>query len=254
MLSIAYAFTEEIAQAAQDQWTQPTKFLTQRTKTPRLPINSHRTQRGGKVQTEEAVKRLERMAKASEAANVANKNALAATLTQNRDALDQTIEQSRLDQRPWVVTGEFKMDKDLSVSGNEPEITIAEINTGKTPALGVIPQGVIIVTQKEPTPSPNWFSYTSIVESTHTHSRGILAPGATNFSFTLDKRRINAQDIADYTANKSGLFLQAIIRYDDVWDRPHWTTVCFFHVSGKPTSEWGACEHGNDVDHAKQQP
>lgn len=203
---------------------------------------------GIKTQTEEAVKRLERMASASEDANTENRKALAATLKQGTDALNQAIEQSRLDERPWAVVREFNMPKEPTAS-DDPEIRVWIINTGKTPAIRVLPQAVIMVADKEP--SYDWFSYQMLVEATHSPSRGILPPGAQNFSFAVPKRRLSTDELRDYTSQKSNLYVQAIVRYEDVWDRAHWTTICSSHVFNAQMNEWKACERGNNIDHGK---
>ena len=51
-----------------------------------------------------------------------------------------------------------------------------------------------------------------------------------------------------YTKQGAVLYVHAIIRYENIFQKHHWTTVCAYHVYGEPLDQFTFCPNGNDMD------
>jgi hypothetical protein len=180
-----------------------------------------------------AIAQLKRSADNSETAmRTASENA--------QKALDVSIDASRLDERPWVVSQRWVMSNEPE-ENKMPTIQIWAIDTGKTPALDVIPLTQVSITD-ELSPPP-------LGQTTEApKSIGMLAPGAGGVSFTTEAPRYLKPAIDAYNAGNARFYVRAKVTYSDVSKIEHWTTICIFHMHGHPLDEFNYCSDGNDVD------
>jgi hypothetical protein len=169
-----------------------------------------------------------------------NKKALAATLAQGQKALDSTIKNARLDERPWITISAFQMSGEPE---DKKEFTIrcAITNSGKTPALNMVPQSIIFLNPIAP-------PMTKFPEPQTAESRSIVAPGPTTMNFMTKPWVIEQTYISQYTKKDLTLYLHALIRYSDTFGTNHWTSVCAIHTYGAPLNEFQYCEQGNEID------
>jgi hypothetical protein len=160
-----------------------------------------------------------------------------------KQSLQATIEGFHLEQRPWAIPFQFQLGAEPE-NGKDIKVTIWVENTGKTPALDVIPTVSTSLWGLEP-PQPDFSSIIPIV------SRGILAPEVKNFSFDTgaDHFKPKLPDVAAYLDARKRIYIHGIIRYRDSFNDHHWTTFCIWHKVGTPLDRFDYCEHGNDVDH-----
>jgi hypothetical protein len=124
------------------------------------------------------------------------------------------------------------------------------INTGKTPALNVLPLSKVYIWNGEPPPIPR-----SEVEAAKPVSHGLLAPGTVPASgaafstspFIADKGSVDA-----YNSGKSRIYVRAILTYRDISGVNHWTTICILHFHGTSLEEFSYCQDGNDADNNRK--
>ena len=191
-------------------------------------------------QTDKVIENLRSAADSAKSGVKQNQSALAATLKQGKDALDASINTSRLDQRPWlsvptfVIKAEPTAEEDTIVNG-------LLVNSGKTPAIGIIPQSIMFISASPP-------RMTTFPLAPSPKSRSILAPGTANFKFTSNPRRFAVFEIAAYTKGDARLFIHAIVRYDDTFGISHWSTVCAYRSHGEDVTVVNFCAEGNDMD------
>jgi len=161
-------------------------------------------------------------------------------------SLQATIESFHLDQRPWVIPFQFQLAAELE-NGKDSKVTIWVENTGKTPALDMIPVSSVSLWDFEP-PEPDLSKVIPIV------SRGILAPGFRNFSFDTEGDHFKPKlvDIAAYQDGRKRIYIHGMIRYRDSFNLQRWTKFCIWHKYGSPLDNFSYCEHGNDVDHEEE--
>ncbi len=185
----------------------------------------------------EQVTQFSRAAAAAEQSNkITQKNA--------QRALQASIDNSRLDERPWVLPTRF----DLSAEPEEDKpitIRITVQNTGKTPALDQISRSIVLSWDVEP-PITNFGPPPPTVVS-----KGMIPPGFNGLTFTTDPLKLNSGQVAAYKTGPNKIYLHARIDYRDSFTAttPHWTTICVYHQFGKPLDEFSYCQYGNDVDH-----
>lgn len=165
---------------------------------------------------------------------------LKANGTQSRTALETTVQNSRLDERAWVVASGFKLSEEPSL--NKPFTTTVSVsNTGKTPALEVVPESSLYLWSGEP---PG-----DIPPNLSPVSKAIVAPGMGGLNFTTAEFTLTSQAQIDvYHGKTSNVYLKAIINYRDAFKGSHWTKVCAYHISGDPLESWKFCAHGNEMD------
>lgn len=164
----------------------------------------------------------------------------------SKQSLQATIDNFHLDQRPWVIPFQFRLAEELQ-NGKDAKVTIWVENTGKTPALDVIPVSQTSLFGMEPA-QPDFSTVTPVV------SRGILAPGIKTFSFDTggSHYKPTLPDIAAYQNTLKRIWIYGMLRYRDPSNLPHWTKFCIWHKYGTPLDEFSYCEHGNDVDHQEK--
>jgi hypothetical protein len=188
-------------------------------------------------ETVHAVGELQRAANYSETAMKENsRNA--------KIALDASIAASHLDERPWVVAQRFLLSNEPE-EGKMPTVTIWMINTGKTPALNLVPGSQPFISSSEP-PPPLAEDPAAPVTSI-----GVLAPGPTDMHFTTGASPFHKIGIDLYKFGSARYYIRAKITYLDVNNVRHWTTICASHAYGRNLAEFEYCSEGNDMDKNK---
>jgi hypothetical protein len=186
------------------------------------------------TQTQLAVNKFDRMAKASE-------SSIATIQKTAKDALDASIEAARLDERPWVVIQSFSLTNEPE-EGKMPTARIWVKNTGKTPALDMLPTTTTFI-------GPYALPLGGTIEPRK--SMGLLSPGPSDMSFAASVVPFDKKPIDDYNRKISFYYVRAMITYVDVNKVSHWTVVCIYHTHGEPLTEYQYCPEGNDVDRNK---
>jgi hypothetical protein len=92
--------------------------------------------------------------------------------------------------------------------------------------------------------------------STREMRRGTSERGFTDewtmSEFTTNPLTLNTlTQISFYTTGTYKIYLEALIRYRDTFNQPHWTRVCAYHISGAPLDTFQYCEHGNEIDQSQ---
>jgi hypothetical protein len=157
-------------------------------------------------------------------------------------ALDVSIAASRLDERPWVVGNVFQLSNEPE-NGKMGDVTISVMNTGKTPALDLIP-----ISKPYIWPITMLLPELDISEVTKAKSIGVLAPGHVGTGFTSDTLPDKQAALDAYNSGLNYYYVRARIDYSDVNGAKHWTTLCVYHIKGRPLTEFNYCPDGNDVD------
>lgn len=183
-----------------------------------------------------------------------NQNSLERTLSQSKAALDASIANSRLDQRPWVTLEGFRLSKE-PVTGEEISITWDFRNSGKTPALDLVTQNdVRIVTEAiASTSEKTGFDFiTTFLNPGMPKSVTVIPPGDnTVYGVTnpMDFRKDNREWlISNYREKRARLYLFVLVRYKDIAKIPHWTSVCAYHNFGDTLTTFMYCPQGNTMD------
>jgi hypothetical protein len=167
-----------------------------------------------------------------------SKASLDASNRQSQNALDATINNARLDERPWVTLSRFQLSKEPE-AGKDITIQCSFLNSGKTPALHVAPQGKLYIAE-------GFIPMTQFSPFEQPFSQTIVAPGANQIGFTTKPQQFQARDIERYTNKIAPLYLHARITYKDTFGREHWTTVCASKHYGE--TEFSYCADGNEMD------
>jgi hypothetical protein len=135
-------------------------------------------------------------------------------------------------------------DKDKPIT-----VTVNLINTGRTPALDLINQSLLLIWPIEP-------QMTNFITPQNPVSTAILSPviqglgnANANTIFTTDPPfQLRDNSLSVYKDKTSRLYIHALIRYTDTTNNPHWTRICAYHISGEPLGNFNYCQKGNDVD------
>jgi hypothetical protein len=162
----------------------------------------------------------------------------------------------KVDQRAWVTAARFSISTELAANNptNEIRIYCWLQNTGKTPALDTFSQAEYIfsaqnkepVSGKDPFADKGWFALPRPEEA----GTSVIAPGSNpristgQFSFTNP----DFSTLRLYLKREIVVFIIAKIRYRDIFNRAHWTTVCAFHAFGDPIDGFRLCRTGNRID------
>ncbi|MBZ5696400.1 MAG: hypothetical protein LAN36_13700 [Acidobacteriia bacterium] len=165
---------------------------------------------------------------------------------QSYKALDTTIESFHLDQRPWAYMSQYVLSGEPE-ENKEFTIKIGMFNSGKTPAFDVTPKSQVFNYNVEP-------PETDFTKAPEAKSRGLVPPGITEISFTTDPMKIVGPSLSAYNNGINSIYVHARIDYVDAFKMPHWTTICIFHIHGRPLSEFQYCERGNDADSYTKRP
>ncbi len=192
-----------------------------------------------------AGKQTDRIIAADERLATANErfaSAMEGSLQQSNKALNATIEESRLDQRAWVVATD--MTPANIAANRNPRFVIGVRNTGKTPALRVTRRIAAHIYRKgepfvplyhdEPPPA--------------VEPMIMLPPGGQHFELRtgdlppLTQGTIDALQKGEYVLKVYGW-----VRYEDVFKRRHLTTFCVALVPVNLTLG-ESCESYNQAD------
>ena len=181
--------------------------------------------------------------KSLKASDSQSKASLDASNRHSQDTLNATINNARLDERPWVSISRFQLSGEPQ-DGKDITIQCSFLNSGKTPALHVAPQGKVYI-------SSGFFPMTQFSPFEQPTSQTIVAPGANLIGFTTRPQQFQARDIERYTNKLATLYLHARIAYRDTLGHEHWTTVCASKLYGEPLAEFSYCAEGNEMDEEK---
>jgi len=195
------------------------------------------TARGIKDNTADAVAQFKRLAKGTETAiRTSQKSAQA--------ALQASIDNLRLDERPWVLPSRFELSAEP-----EPDkpftIKVNIQNTGKTPAVDLIPQSRLFSWNEEPPPTDFAEPKDKII------SKGIIPPGGGGGnSFTTDPLILDAIKVGAYKGKSNRIYIHAYLNYKDglSGSKLHWTRLCAYHTFGDKLDEFVYCKAGNEID------
>lgn len=154
-------------------------------------------------------------------------------------SVDITDNSFRGDQRAWIgitsINGMAEIGKPLNV-------TIGFKNTGRTPAKNIDSAAV-----QEPVP-PNGVPNFTLEDSVIRQSKPIIPPQGefivplnTSTNKPLDDKAFKA-----ITSKEIIVYIHGILKYDDIFDRHHWITYCFYLTpDGK---SYDAYKEHNDMD------
>lgn len=167
------------------------------------------------------------------------KKALDASNKQSRTALDAAIAQNRLDQRPWIGIGQFRVARFEETKPVTIEVHI--VNSGKTPALNVtewMKYKYGTISQLGPLPSDS-------VSAAWQHVGSIPPQGNQVIDIYLPWD-IWKQNSVGLTTKRAGLSFFGEIAYDDVAGSNHRTQVCIF-MNDVETRDLAFCEGWGDM-------
>jgi hypothetical protein len=198
---------------------------------------------GQLTQTERQVTKLgdqvtqfSRVATASEKANkITQDNA--------QRALQTSIDNSRLDERPWILPLRFDLSAEPEV--DKPiTVKVSVQNTGKTPGIHWTNRSRLAFWNVEPPINDPGAPSLST-------SEGIIPPGYNGIGFITEPLRLNSTQVSAYRNGLNKIYLHARMDYRDGFtaSKPHWTTICVYHQFGMLLNEFELCLVGNDVDH-----
>ena len=164
--------------------------------------------------------------------------------SQSKAALDASIANSHLDQRPWLVPSGFHLSAEPSTNAGIT-VTVSMLDTGKTPAIETINQSILAIATVIPP-----LAVFRVPDPQNVNARSFIPPGIAGASFTTDPPLIpNDLLLAEYTNHRARLWLYAILRYSDTFQVPHWTRICAYHILGQIADQFSFCPTGNDLDH-----
>jgi hypothetical protein len=168
-------------------------------------------------------------------------NSLNASNRQGRAALDASIESSHLDQRAWLNVSGFKLSEEPTLDQGAT-VLLSVFNSGKTPALEMTNESILLSSNIEPPPTAFSFELNPV-------SRSIVPPGTAGTFFKTNPLTLKTLSQASaYGSGLSKIYVEAIIHYKDTFGHSHWTRVCAWHASGAPLDTFLFCEHGNEMD------
>lgn len=174
----------------------------------------------------------------------ANRDALKASETQSRASLNASIDISRNDQRSWIVVNALELAAPPIVGGRV-HVNMAMINSGKTPGMKIV-GGSLIVSR----PDITTLNFSDTFQTANPPI-AVLAGGETYTAKIESQATIASQaQIEAIAQGTTRLFARGVIRYEDVFMRPHSTHFCGV-MSGPQVRTAGArfsfCERGNDI-------
>jgi hypothetical protein len=154
-------------------------------------------------------------------------------------SLKTTIDSFRLEQRPWVMPFEFRATSDLEAD-KVFSVTVSLENTGRTPAIDIVPLSGNIFAGSEPMRPVFSVGGPRV-------SGGFLSPGNKNFTYTTDAFKPSLSDVAAYLGGRKRIYTFGVIRYRDTFNCRHVTNFCIYHQYGDPLAFFRFCENGNDT-------
>lgn len=163
-------------------------------------------------------------------------------------SLDASIEQFHREQRAWVGIGGITAHPESFHVGDHAFVNISFKNTGKTPA-----KNILITVVKDPVPRgiPPRFSY----EGEKVARYGLLPPNGDNFASlsiansisTKEARPLTAQVLDTLVSGGTIVYIHGQLSYQDIFNRDHWTTFCYFLLNPQDVVTFGACPEHNDT-------
>lgn len=193
-----------------------------------------------------AIDNINWLARSMDLSQKVSQQAVESSQRQSKAALDASINNARLDQRPWVVLNRFELsaepEENVPFTG-----TFWIINSGRTPAIHAAPRSTILLNVGEP-------AFTDFSRAVGARNAGMLTPGGVgDMHFVSSPLTLNRAQLDAYR-NPNGAVLiygHAIVDYEDAFtgSKPHWTRICISHAYGRPLTEFRFCNTGNDVDH-----
>ena len=163
-------------------------------------------------------------------------------------ALNASIDASRLDQRAWVGIGQLTALPEPFHAGDNATITVSFKNTGKTPARNAV---VVVIKDPVPTGRSPVFSYRGEKAARF----GLQPPNLDSFvRMSVAKSRSTGEDrpltpelLESLVSRRVILYLHGQIVYEDIFDRWHWVTFCYFLRNPEGAISFGACAEHNDT-------
>jgi hypothetical protein len=148
-----------------------------------------------------------------------------------KDAVAQTKESMRLDQRAWVTVRIAKVIKPPAMD-EIPAVTLHIVNSGKTPALKHRAAAAIYINDT-----------TDLTSQTKTpmgkDSNAVVGPnGEVDVPFDMRRPIVDEIVIQQMKEERSYLYIAGVIFYEDVFERPHRTNFCF-RINGAKLFEQG---------------
>lgn len=120
-------------------------------------------------------------------------------------------------------------------------------NSGKTPAVNVrLASGMALMDE-----GLGDFTPRELIFTDEKVSRSIVPPGEGGFTFDFQIEPLSEIDVIRINREEIFLYAQAKIEYDDIFGKPHWTTIC---VMFQPPNRFTPCHQGNECDYQHQNP
>jgi hypothetical protein len=177
-----------------------------------------------------------------------NANAAERGIARSKDALDASIEASRLDQRAWISLGFIGTNPETFHVGDKPYINVSLKNTGKTPAKHL--STLVVMTRIEKDEEPT-FSYDGIEAVPY----GVLPPGGNTFtSLDILKDKTTGERVALTAPLLNSLVSQGVlivvhgkVSYEDIFTKHHWLTFCYALINLPGPATFISCRKHNDT-------
>ncbi len=158
-------------------------------------------------------------------------------------SVEATIQQSQLDQRPWVYAS-FTLTAEPEVGKEIPSIDIWLSNSGKTPATYVSTVYETSTQDREPT-MPDFRGIKQI-------SQGILPPSVDRVVVGTEPIKSLAHDFPSYINGHNAIYIIGRIDYCDAANVHHWTTFSVFHKHGSQPNVFATSLHNNAIGDYKE--
>jgi hypothetical protein len=154
-------------------------------------------------------------------------------------AENKNMEQLALDRRAWLGATEVRGILEV---GKPLEMTVQFKNSGKTPA-----RHVAIDTCYRSVSTGNQFTF-DCPEDKKGGSKGMLFPGGVFYARVAPYpgKVVEQADLPALRSRQVTMFVFGRVRYDDIFDHPHWTQFCY-SLAIAPTG-WAVCTEHNDTD------
>ena len=193
-----------------------------------------------------ALGQLKQMQQATKAATIAANAAQAQVVAAQ--------ENTQLEQRAWVGISAVRLLPNPLEPGKPITVEVGLRNTGRTPAINLVINGVVEPTEPGTLPS---FTYRKQEDV----NLGILTPTpaghyfdvsysliATRSLSTGEERPATPEVIERLQTGKIALYAHGRVSYTDIFGGGHWITYCFlFHRDQVPGSDFVAVPGHNDM-------
>lgn len=123
------------------------------------------------------------------------------------------------------------------------ETSIAVSLDGKTPALNAVAIAQLATWSSEPPLS----DFDSFAATNKGQIRGaLLPPGISQYHLDVfgDKLNKATGELSEYASVIRLLYVRAKVWYSDTAGNRYWTTICMYHINGRPLNEFGYCKIG----------